>query len=319
MTAGLREEEFARSVPPGEGEEGVAFRKGGRPFCLCVVDLPVAGVYRWPMARRIPNVLSIAGSDPSGGAGIQADLKAFSALGAYGCAVLTALTAQSTRGVTGVHVVPAPFVKDQLDTLFADVRIDAVKIGMIANASVARAVGAALREHAPRFVVLDPVMVAKGGDRLLDEDAVTVVREVLLPLADVLTPNLPEAGELLGQSPPADDDEMLEAAEALRGLGPRAVLMKGGHSGGGRSDDLLVSESGVRRFEAERIETKNTHGTGCTLSSSIAALLPQSGSVTDAVARAKAFITGAIAHADELEVGGGHGPTHHFHALWDRG
>ena len=315
MAAGLRGEELARPVPPGEGEERVAFREGGRLFASRIESRAIGG-YGPAMTTRIPNVLSIAGSDPSGGAGIQADLKTFSALGAYGCAAITALTAQSTRGVTGVHVVPASFVKEQLDTLFEDVRIDAVKIGMIANAEIASTVGAALREHRPRFVVLDPVMVAKGGDRLLDEDAVAVVREVLVPLADVLTPNLPEAGELLGQRPPTDEDGMLEAGAALRTLGAKAVLMKGGHLDGARSDDLLVLSDGFHRFETDRIDTRNTHGTGCTLSSAIAALLPQSDSVMDAVARAKEYITGAIRHADELNVGSGHGPTHHFHALW---
>ena len=271
------------------------------------------------MRSPTPNVLSIAGSDPSGGAGIQADLKAFSALGAYGCAVITALTAQSTRGVTGVHVVPAAFVEEQLETLLADVRIDALKIGMIANAEIARAIARVLRTHRPANIVLDPVMVAKGGDRLLAEDAVAAVREELLPLADVVTPNLPEAGELLGIAPPTDEAGMTAAAEALVGLGARAVLMKGGHLEGGRSNDLLLSAGSVTRFEAERIDTKNTHGTGCTLSAAIAALLPQSDSIEEAVERAKVYITGAIGHADELDVGSGHGPTHHFHAMWQRG
>lgn len=268
------------------------------------------------MRSPTPNVLSIAGSDPSGGAGIQADLKAFSALGAYGCAVITALTAQSTRGVTGVHVVPAAFVEEQLETLLADVRIDALKIGMIANAEIARAIARVLRTHRPANIVLDPVMVAKGGDRLLAEDAVAAVREELLPLADVVTPNLPEAGELLGATPPTDESGMTAAAEALVGLGAKAVLMKGGHLEGSRSNDLLLCGGSVIRFEAERIDTKNTHGTGCTLSAAIAALLPQTSSVEEAVRRAKAYITGAIAHADELRVGSGHGPTHHFFGLW---
>lgn len=270
------------------------------------------------MTTRIANVLSIAGSDPSGGAGIQADLKAFSALGAYGCAVVTALTAQSTRGVTGVHGVPAGFVREQLETLLDDVRIDAVKIGMIANGDIARAVAAVLKERGLGNIVLDPVMVAKGGDRLLDEDAVMVVREELLPLATIVTPNLPEAGELLGAAPPTDAGGMREAAEALVAIGAKAVLMKGGHLEGGRSDDLLLVEGQITRFEAARINTKNTHGTGCTLSSAIAALLPQTGSVEEAVRRAKVYVTGAIAHADELEVGSGHGPTHHFFAMWKK-
>ncbi len=271
------------------------------------------------MTTRISNVLSIAGSDPSGGAGIQADLKAFSALGAYGCAVITALTAQSTRGVTGVQVVPAGFVREQLETLLDDVRIDAVKIGMIANAEIAGAIGAVLRERGLSNIVLDPVMVAKGGDRLLAEDAVAAVREQLVPLATAVTPNLPEAGELLGEDAPTDEAGMESAARRLIEFGARAVLMKGGHLDGGRSDDLLLVDGVVTRFEAARIATKNTHGTGCTLSAGIAALLPQTNSVEEAVRRAKAYITGAIAHADELEVGSGHGPTHHFFELWEEG
>lgn len=273
--------------------------------------------YGLSMQKRIPNVLTIAGSDPSGGAGIQADLKAFSALGAYGCAAITALTAQSTRGVTGVHLVPPGFVREQLETLLDDVRIDAVKIGMIATADIARAVAEMLRERGLANVVLDPVMVAKGGDRLLAADAVAAVRQELLPLATVVTPNLPEAGELLGQEPPADEAGMEAAARALVGFGAQAVLMKGGHLDGERSDDLLLADGVVTRFEAARIETKNTHGTGCSLSAAIAALLPQTGSIADAVRLAKVYITGAIAHADELEVGSGHGPTHHFFAMWE--
>ncbi len=271
------------------------------------------------MQKRIPNVLSIAGSDPSGGAGIQADLKAFSALGAYGCAVITALTAQSTRGVTGVHVVPAGFVREQLETLLDDVRIDAVKIGMIANAEIAGAVASVLKDREVPNIVLDPVMVAKGGDRLLAEDAVTEVRERLLPLATVVTPNLPEAGELLGEDAPTDGAGMERAARRLMELGAQAVLMKGGHLDGGRSDDLLLVDGAVTRLEAVRIETKNTHGTGCTLSAAIAAMLGRGASVEDAVRSAKRYITGAIAHADELEVGSGHGPTHHFHGVWGKG
>jgi hydroxymethylpyrimidine/phosphomethylpyrimidine kinase len=221
--------------------------------------------------------------------------------------------------VSGVHVVPAGFVREQLETLLDDVRIDAVKIGMIANAEIAGVIGSVLRERGLTNIVLDPVMVAKGGDRLLAEDAVAAVREELLPLASVVTPNLPEAGELLGQHPPADEHAMEGAARQLLTMGAKAVLMKGGHLEGGRSDDLLVTRDGVTRFEATRIETKNTHGTGCTLSSAIAALLPGCGSVEEAVQGAKNYISGAIAHADELEVGSGHGPTHHFFELWVRG
>lgn len=300
------------------GKRGRLLDKGSRLFGAWIESLGRRG-YGPAMTTTIANVLSIAGSDPSGGAGIQADLKAFSALGAYGCAVITALTAQSTHGVTGVHVIPAGFVEEQLNTLLDDVRIDAVKIGMIANADIARAVAGVLRERAVGAVVLDPVMVAKGGDRLLDEDAVAVVRERLVPLATVVTPNLLEAGELLGQVSPTDERTMEGAARELLKMGPEAVLMKGGHLEGKSSDDLLVSRDGMTRFKAARIDTKNTHGTGCTLSSAIAALLARGGSVEEAVRGAKNYITGAIAHADELEVGSGHGPTHHFFALWDMG
>lgn len=298
------------------GKRGWPFEMGGHLFAARI-ERGADGGYGPAMTTRISNVLSIAGSDPSGGAGIQADLKAFSALGAYGCAVITALTAQSTRGVTGVQVVPAGFVREQLNTLLDDVRIDAVKVGMIANAEIAEAIGAVLRERGLPNIVLDPVMVAKGGDRLLAEDAVAAVRELLLPLATVVTPNLPEAGELLGVDTPTDEASMESAAHRLIELGARTVLMKGGHLEGGRSDDLLLADGVVTRFEAVRIETKNTHGTGCTLSAGIAALLPQTGSVEEAVRRAKGYITGAIAHADELEVGSGHGPTHHFFGLWE--
>ena len=264
----------------------------------------------------IANLLSIAGSDPSGGAGIQADLKTFSALGTYGCAVLTALTAQNTRAVTGVELVPPAFVAAQIDTLFADVRIDAVKIGMVATAEIARVVADRLRAHTPPWIVVDPVMVAKSGDRLLAADAVAVVREALLPLASVVTPNLPEASVLTGRPEPDTRDAMPELARAVLALGPRHVLLKGGHLGGDSSPDLLVSADTVTWLEAPRIATRHTHGTGCTLSAAIAAHLPQHGAVLPAVRAAKAWLHRAIAAADRLEVGRGQGPVHHFHALW---
>ena len=266
----------------------------------------------------IPNVLTIAGSDPSGGAGIQADLKTFSALEAYGMAVLTALTAQNTCGVTGIHRVPADFVEAQIDALFADVRVDALKIGMAATAEIAAAIADRLAAHGAANVVLDPVMVAKSGDPLLDDDAVDTVRRRLVPLARIITPNLPEAGVLLEDDPPTSEADMREAARALHALGPAYVLLKGGHLAGTASPDLLFDGEEFTSLPAARFATANTHGTGCTLSAALAALLPQSATVAEAARRAKTFITEAIGAADALDVGHGHGPVHHFHAWWER-
>jgi len=271
-----------------------------------------------PLAAHaaIPNVLSIAGVDPSGGAGLFADLKTFSALGAYGCGVIAALTAQNTRAVTGIHEVPPEFLRLQLDTVFGDVHIDAVKIGMLSSAELARIVADALRRHRPRYVVLDPVMVAKSGDRLLRAEAVAALRDELLPLATVLTPNLPEAGDLLGIDAPSTPAAMRDAAQALHRLGPQYVLVKGGHLSGDRLVDLLFDGREFIDMPAERVATRNTHGTGCTLSSAIAALLPQRASVTEAVRDAREYVLGAIRAADTLNVGSGHGPLHHFFNLW---
>ncbi|MFT3875114.1 MAG: bifunctional hydroxymethylpyrimidine kinase/phosphomethylpyrimidine kinase [Propioniciclava sp.] len=263
----------------------------------------------------IPKVASIAGSDPSGGAGIQADLKAFSALGAYGCAVLTALTAQSTRGVTGVHAVPAAFVEEQIRTLVADVPLDAVKIGMLATAELAETVGALIADVIDAPVVLDPVMIATSGDRLLSDDAMDAVR-ALVPLAALITPNLHEAAALLGEPVASDLGAARAQALALRELGAARVLVKGGHGAGGTSVDVFADADGVHELSARRIDTKNTHGTGCSLSSAIAALVPQRATWLEAVADAKTWLTGAIAAADQLQVGSGSGPVHHFHALW---
>jgi hydroxymethylpyrimidine/phosphomethylpyrimidine kinase len=264
----------------------------------------------------IPIALSIAGSDPSGGAGIQADLKTFSALGVYGATALTALTAQNTRGVTGIHNVPPEFVSLQIDTVFADLRVDAVKIGMISTAEIARAVAASLRRAGARNVVLDPVMIAKSGHVLLDPEAVAALREELVPLARVLTPNLPEAGVLLDGEMPKTLDEMRDAARALRRLGPAYVYLKGGHLGGDESPDLLYDGTTLIELSARRVDTDNTHGTGCTLSSAIAALLPQRPDVRTAVEQAKAYVTAAIAASNRLHVGSGYGPVHHFHSVW---
>ncbi|MEB2335403.1 MAG: bifunctional hydroxymethylpyrimidine kinase/phosphomethylpyrimidine kinase, partial [Burkholderiales bacterium] len=270
-----------------------------------------------------PNALSVAGIDPSGGAGIFADLKAFSALGAYGTGVVAALTAQNTQGVAGVHGVPPPFVRLQLDTLFADVRIDAAKVGMLGTAEIAIAVaeGLAPPVSAGRLphLVVDPVMVAKSGDALLGREAIATLIEAVLPLATVLTPNLPEAGVLLGARPADTTKEMQRAAERLRRLlrddGQRFVLLKGGHLAGDATD-LLFDGDRMIELTAPRVATRNTHGTGCTLSAAIAALLAHGIEPVAAVRQAKQYLTEALRQADRLDVGSGHGPVHHFHAWW---
>ncbi|MEP7034956.1 MAG: bifunctional hydroxymethylpyrimidine kinase/phosphomethylpyrimidine kinase [Dermatophilaceae bacterium] len=268
---------------------------------------------------RPPVALTIAGSDPSGGAGIQADLKTFSALGAYGTSVITALTAQNTRGVTGVHVVPTDFVVLQLETLIDDVRLDAVKIGMLANAAIVQAVADFLRRH-DRLdcVVLDPVMVATSGDRLLDDDAVQAMRD-LMPLVSLVTPNLAEAAALLDTRPARTLADMRLHALALQELGAPRVLIKGGHrEEDPEAVDLLLDIDGQTLLRAPRVDTVNTHGTGCTLSSALAALRPQRDSWLEASLDAKSWLTAALAAADVLEIGQGHGPVHHFHGIWDR-
>lgn len=268
------------------------------------------------MTSPISNVLTIAGSDSGGGAGIQADLKAFSALGAYGASVITALTAQNTRGVTAIHAPDPGFVTAQLDAVFDDIRIDAVKIGMLANAPIVRAVADALRRHKPPRVVLDTVMISKSNHALLAPEAVAALREELLPLAGIVTPNLPEAAALLGVEAATDEATMVEQGEALRALGAQAVLMKGGHLGSADSPDWLIEASGTLRLGGPRIPVTNTHGTGCTLSSAIAALWPQQPTLADAVAQAKTYLTGALEASDRLAVGHGVGPVHHFWRWW---
>jgi hydroxymethylpyrimidine/phosphomethylpyrimidine kinase len=272
------------------------------------------------VADRIPNVVTIAGVDPSGGAGVLADVKTISALRAYACAVIAALTAQNTRAVTGVLGIPPAFVREQIDTLFGDVRIDAVKIGMVGQAPVIRAVADALAHWKPGHVVLDPVMIAKSGDALLETTAVGALIEALVPLATVLTPNLPEAGVLLGQRSPETISEMRRAAEKLRERmshsGSRWVVLKGGHLPGGDAIDVVTDGDRMLELAAKRIDTRNTHGTGCTLSAAIAALLPVTPDAATAIRRAKDYLVAALAAADALDVGQGHGPVHHFHALW---
>jgi hydroxymethylpyrimidine/phosphomethylpyrimidine kinase len=263
-----------------------------------------------------PIAVTIAGSDSSGGAGIQADLKTFSALGVYGASVITALTAQNTRGVTAIHDVPTDFVAHQIDAVFSDLSVDAVKIGMLSQPATIEAVAAGLERHGQKIVVVDPVMVATSGDRLLAPEAVEVLRKLLIPRALVITPNLPEAAVLLEAPIATNEAEMQWQGERLLALGPGAVLIKGGHDGGPESVDLLVEPTRVTRLGATRVETRNTHGTGCTLSSAIAAGLAKGLDLMEAVREAKDYVTAAIGAADRLAIGSGHGPVHHFHALW---
>lgn len=269
---------------------------------------------------RFPTTLTIAGVDPSGGAGVLADVKTMSALSAYACAVIAALTAQNTRVVAGIHAVPPMFVALQIDTLFADVKIDAVKIGMVGAAPVIVAVADRIAHWKPVYVVLDPVMVAKSGDSLLARDGVGALREALVPQASVITPNLPEAGALLDSRAPETVREMRRAAERLRDMmahaGERWVFLKGGHLPGADAIDLLFDGDRMLELASPRVDTKNTHGTGCTLSAALAALLPQTADVPTAARRAKAYLTQALKAADQLAIGAGHGPVHHFHAQW---
>lgn len=264
----------------------------------------------------VPAALTIAGSDSGGGAGIQADLKTFSALGVYGASALTAVTAQNTRGVQGVAAIAPAMVAAQIASVLDDIRIDAVKIGMLATPEVIAAVTGALERYRGP-VVLDPVMVAKSGDALLAEPAVAALVAELLPRARLITPNLPEAARLLGTSPARDLAEAGAQGRALLTLGARAVLMKGGHAEGATCTDLLVTVEGVTALTAPRIATANTHGTGCTLSSAIAAFLARGHDLTGAVSRAHGWLQRAIAGADGLGIGAGHGPVHHFHAIWE--
>ncbi|MEC8126455.1 MAG: bifunctional hydroxymethylpyrimidine kinase/phosphomethylpyrimidine kinase [Pseudomonadota bacterium] len=263
------------------------------------------------------NILTIAGSDSGGGAGIQADLKAISATSAYGLSVITALTAQNTVGVDAIYPVAIDFLEQQMRTVARDIRIDAVKVGMLGTPEVTKAVAEFL-ETLSCPVVVDPVMVAKSGDRLLHADAMTALRDVLIPKATVITPNLPEAADLLDTSEAADRDLMQHQAQALLALGPEAVLLKGGHLLIEESPDLLIFEGQAQWFDTTRVATTNTHGTGCTLSSALASYLGQRHPVDVAVAKAKEYTSGAIAAADQLNVGEGHGPVNHFWALWGK-
>jgi len=262
--------------------------------------------------------LTIAGSDSSGGAGIQADLKTFSALGVYGASAITALTAQNTQGVSAIHAAPPDFVRAQIDAVFSDLDVRAVKIGMLGNEATVMAVGDALMHWQGAPVVLDPVMVAASGDPLIDESAEFALRSHLLPLADLITPNLPEAARLLGATIPVDEKMMVRQGELLLSLGAKAVLIKGGHGEGPEAVDLLLDGSNIVRLASDRINTRNTHGTGCTLSSAIAANIAKGMTMLDAVRDAKIYLTSALSHADALGIGHGAGPVHHFHDIWDQ-
>jgi hydroxymethylpyrimidine/phosphomethylpyrimidine kinase len=260
--------------------------------------------------------VTIAGSDSSGGAGIQADLKTFSALGVYGASVIAALTAQNTRGVTAIHDVPPDFVTAQIDAVFSDLAVGAVKIGMLSSPRIVETVARGLERWNQHAIVLDPVMVAESGDRLIAPEAIDVLKRELLPQAMIVTPNLPEAAALLDTNVAQDEAEMRDQAARLLALGAKAVLLKGGHAGGAESADLFADGTNLLRLAAERVPTRNTHGTGCTISSAIAAGLAKGLDLPAAVAEAKAYITAAIGAADRLSIGSGHGPVHHFHAWW---
>ena len=263
-----------------------------------------------------PIALTIAGSDSSGGAGIQADLKSFAALGVYGASVITALTAQNTTGVSGIHPVPAAFVTAQIDAVFSDLAVGAVKIGMVAQVETIAVIADGLTRWSPGHVVLDPVMVATSGDRLLAAEAVDALRTRLFPLASLITPNLPEAAAILNE-PIAEGEAAVESqGRRLLATGCRAVLVKGGHGHGTESVDYLIDNERSIALSAPRIATANTHGTGCSLSSAIAAGLAKGEDLETAVRNAKAWITAAITEADRFVVGRGHGPVHHFHKYY---
>jgi len=263
-----------------------------------------------------PIALTIAGSDSSGGAGIQADLKTFAALGVYGASVITALTAQNTQGVTGIHQVPADFVTAQIDAVFSDLAVGAVKIGMVAELSVIGAIAAGLAKWKPKHIVLDPVMVATSGDRLLKADAVEALRTRLVPMASLITPNLPEAAALLDEPVAMSESTIADQGKRLLTLGARAVLIKGGHGQGAESVDYFVTSAATLPLSAPRVATKNTHGTGCSLSSAIAAGLAKGEDMETAVRNAKTWVSAAIVAADRFAVGHGHGPVHHFHKYY---
>jgi hydroxymethylpyrimidine/phosphomethylpyrimidine kinase len=266
-------------------------------------------------ASRIPIALTIAGSDSSGGAGIQADLRTFSAFGVYGASVVTALTAQNTRGVDAILEIASSFVLAQMRSVLSDLDVRAAKTGMLANEQIVLAVADALEAHPDLPLIVDPVMVAASGDVLLEPSAVDAIKQRLFPRADLLTPNLPEAARLLGASEARDEGEMIAQAKALAALGCRSVLLKGGHGGGESAVDVLVHDREVTRFESPRIETPHTHGAGCTLSAAIAALLASGATLLGAVERAKRYVWCALQGGRSLGVGHGRGPLDHLFAI----
>lgn len=266
--------------------------------------------------------LTIAGSDSGGGAGIQADLKTFSALGCYGMSVITALTAQNTISVRAIHPVPAVFIEHQMDAVLEDIGVDAVKIGMLHSPEVILSVAKKLKQYGIKKIVLDPVMVAKSGDRLLQDEAIGELKNSLIPLAQVITPNLPEAATLLGREVDGRA-RMEEAARALLELGPQAVIVKGGHLQGKESPDCLAvriagGQTEIRWLGAEHVETRNTHGTGCTFSSAICAFLARGERLQEAAGRAKRYLSETIRQGASFRLGSGHGPVHHFHGIWQQ-
>ena len=268
--------------------------------------------------KQYCKVLTIAGSDSGGGAGIQADLKTFSAIGCYGMSVITALTAQNTRGVTGIHAVPPSFAAQQIDAVLSDIGADAVKIGMLYSDELIEVVAGALKKHGARKIVLDPVMVAQSGDKLLQDDAIEAIKTHLMPLSDVVTPNIPEASVLCGRQLKNWRD-IENAAEILARHGSRSILIKGGHGNENKSTDLLflARENRFVRLTADRIETDNNHGTGCTLSSAIASYMAKGMDIEEAVQKAKTFMNQAIAAGAPYKLGHGHGPVHHFFQWWE--
>lgn len=259
--------------------------------------------------------LTIAGSDSGGGAGIQADLKTFSALGVYGTSVLTAITAQNTCGVTAIENLAPGIIRAQIDAVLSDIDVKAIKIGMVSTVETIDTIASALRDWR-RSVVLDPVMVATSGNRLLEPEAIDALRLRLFPRAILVTPNLPEAALLTGRAIAEDEDQMARQAEELLELGPLAVLIKGGHAVGEMSTDILFDGETMRRFEVRRIATRHDHGTGCTLAAAIAAGLAKDKGLVDAIAGAKEYLTAAIAASENIKVGLGRGPVHHFHQWW---
>ena len=269
------------------------------------------------MNKTYTRVLTIAGSDSGGGAGIQADLKAIAANGCYGMSVITALTAQNTKGVFGIHPVPVSFVREQLQAVLSDIGSDAIKIGMLFSSELIEMIAAELKVLATGNIVLDPVMVATSGDKLLKDEAVSSLKNSLIPMANLITPNLPEASVLLGREI-TTNKELADAAKELSELGCPNVLIKGGHLEEGDCDDLLyMAGSGeVRTYPVRRIETKNSHGTGCTLSSAIAAGLAKGLPIDAAVAAGKEYITGAIESGAKYKIGEGHGPVDHFYKFF---